>query len=577
MARIIDGFWLPAEIRDGLINSDTEFVSTSFAYGKECSPDHPEAITARWPVLRQDDWDKLVSMLQAGRQSMPMGLAFWERLGSALQKSGQRFNDANDHLRSDVLKTIPGYTGYSQAMIQLTLKALDFISLDQMTAAYSLPQGHLLNSDWQTMGDLPGRLIFNPTNLWDGLIGKIHGLGANLQVNNPLAPEFVLGYGAGNVPGTALLITLLALSTTLTENPPPTILVRNSRREPIFSPLVLSAIEAVDPELLAGVAVLVWDYMDQDLQGLLLSQSDLVIAAASDETINSIATHVSKVNHKRDKRSAIRFHQHGHKVSFSVIDREFLSKGLTDNVSQTPMINILALLAGLDSIYWDQYGCLSSRIHFVEQGGDGDYTPQEYAEALTAQLRILSNALPRGSTPRRLLKDNFDRYKLLETTNQVTVVSEYEDDFLVVVDTRQLDPMAFYATVNSCMGRVVIVRPVADLMEVPYLYLRMLPPANLQSLSIAAGPANGSGELSQRTLDFARACARRGVTAIRSLGRGAFPQLAYSWDGLIPLDLAFARRAGHFTTIEFEDAFKQIIDTYHNFLAQAENLALMDE
>ena len=63
------------------------------------------------------------------------------------------------------------------------------------------------------------------------------------------------------------------------------------------------------------------------------------------------------------------------------------------------------------------------------------------------------------------------------------------------------------------------------------------------------------------------------MTAIRSVGRGAFPQLAYSWDGLIPLDLVAPRReglaAGHFTTIEFDDPAQnaaQIIETYRLFL-----------
>ena len=57
-------------------------------------------------------------------------------------------------------------------------------------------------------------------------------------------------------------------------------------------------------------------------------------------------------------------------------------------------------------------------------------------------------------------------------------------------------------------------------------------------------------------------CGACGVTAIRTIGRGAFPQLAYSWDGFLPLDLVRQRPSGHFTTIEFDTPFEQILETY---------------
>jgi hypothetical protein len=95
---------------------------------------------------------------------------------------------------------------------------------------------------------------------------------------------------------------------------------------------------------------------------------------------------------------------------------------------------------------------------------------------------------------------------------------------------------------------------------VPDQYLRLLPSANLQSLSVAVGrPGEG---LSERFMGFAEACGRQGVTAIRTVGRGAFPQLAYSWDGFIPLDLVRRRPEGRFATIEFDVPYDQILETY---------------
>ncbi len=97
-------------------------------------------------------------------------------------------------------------------------------------------------------------------------------------------------------------------------------------------------------------------------------------------------------------------------------------------------------------------------------------------------------------------------------------------------------------------------------------YLRLLPAANLQSLSVAVGQ-EGEG-LTDRFLHFAAACGARGVTAIRTVGRGAFPQLAYSWDGLMPLDLVRQRPAGWFTTIEFEQPYDEMLATYRLMLAR---------
>ena len=558
----VNGFWLPREVRQAILSDDTHYDSASFKKGSPCDPSEPMAITARWPRLSVDQWQRLVGMLKSARRFSPTGLEYWQRLGLALQTAGKRLTVAGDPVIDLILDAISHYTGYSRAMIQLTTHALDLISLEEMVHAYTIPTGQLPEQFWMSMDALPGMMIFTPTNRFGRPARRVPFIQSRKVFNDPQVPGFVLGYGAGNVPGTALLIALLAGSTTLAGDSPPAVLVRNSRREPIFSPFVLSEIEEVDSELVAATAVLVWDYGDRALQERLLAESDLVIAAASDETIREIGAQITIANTSRDRRAGIRYHQHGHKVSFSAISKDALKKELTCLDGAQPFIDILAYLAGLDSVYWDQYGCLSARMHFIEEGGEGYYSAGEYAGSLCQQLRTLGAMLPRGAAPLRLVRDSFDRYKLLEQRGKVQVVSDYRDDFLLVIDRRQVAREEFFATVNSCSGRVIIVRPVADLMEFPEGYLSLIPPHNLQSLSVAFG----SGALTERHLQFAKACARRGVTAIRTLGRGAFPQLAYSWDGLVPLDLVSERPAGYFTSIEFDDPVEQIMNTYERFI-----------
>jgi hypothetical protein len=483
-------------------------------------------------------------------------------------------------------------------MIELTLGALDMWALDQFPAAFELSPTLQATARWQPMFGapaagspelgLPGQLRFFGAPGWLRLQSQLPRGGERPLFGERVIPDWVVGYGAGNVPGTALLIAFLAQATALAGGPPPVVVVKNSRREPVFAPLVLDALEAVDPGLVATVAVLIWDYEDEAVQERLLSPAarqghGLAIAAASDGTIDQIGRTLRGV----DSDGVVRYHRHGHKVSFSAIGRETLAPGLRVEPEGLPLIDAVALLAGLDSVFWDQHGCLSSRIHFVETGdgepvsstGDGEVLRHgsgqalAYAEQLAAQLGLLAAFLPRGAWPRQRLHDRFDRYKLLEATGQVRVLSSYDDEFVVVLDARPLSADGFQSVVNDCEGRVIIVRPVADLMEVPERYLGLLPAANLQSLSVAVG--RGGEGLTERFLRFAGACGARGVTALRTVGRGAFPQLAYSWDGLIPLDLVRQRPAGWFTTIEFEQPYDEMLATYRLLLERGAETGLL--
>jgi len=553
----IEGFWLPQDVRDELLAPGSEYRTLSFAQGRPCEPGDEGAVTIRWPLLEQGAWEQLLVALRANRQRVPQGQVFWDRFQAALGLVAARFADPADPLHTLARAALPAYTGYSEAMIRLTLGALDMWALEQFPAAFQLAPTLEAVTDWQPMGDLAGRLRFYEDRRWPLWLARLPGRGARALFGSPTVPDLVVGYGAGNVPGTALLIAFLAHATTLAGGPSPVVVVKNSRREPIFAPLVLTALESADPDLVAATAMLIWDYEDAAVQKQLLGQADLVIAAASDATIDQIGGAL-------DRARLGRFHAHGHKVSFSAIGCQVLTHGLCIPEDETPLINIVTLLAALDSVLWDQHGCLSSRIHFIEAGGQGHFGPLEYAARLAEQLGVLASFLPRGAWPHHWLHDRFDRFKSLEQTGQVQVLSGYDDEFVVVVDARPLDAARFQATVNDCKGRVIIVRPVQDLMEIPNHYLQLLPGSNLQSLSVALG-RQGEG-LTEAFLHFAGACGAQGVTAIRTVGRGAFPQLAYSWDGLIPLDLIRPRRKGRFATIEFDAPYEEMLATYRLML-----------
>jgi len=304
----------------------------------------------------------------------------------------------------------------------------------------------------------------------------------------------------------------------------PALLVRNSRHEPLFFPWMLDLIEAYDPELTGATAVLAWDYDDATLQRRLMSNAGLMLAAAGDDTIAALEA-IRQVAAPR-----LRFHRHGHKASFSVISRLFADQEDT------------ARQAALDSSLWDQNGCLSARVHFVE----GDAVA--YAYSLVKAMRRLAAELPRGATPLRFTHRAFDTFHNLENSGKVKVFSTYEDEFAVILDERPWDAILFKRVTNTCQGRVAVIRPVKSLSELPPL-LGLLPPENLQTIGLACE----EGQI----LPFAEAAGKVGVTAIRKLGQAAFPLLASSWDGYLPLDSAYIRPEGHWIGVEINLCFPQ--------------------
>lgn len=569
----MDGFWLPDALQQQPTFAHVSFRTLTYRHSQPAAPDEPDAATARYPDLQPAHWQALLAGLAGQRARVPTGVAYWARLQTALHATSRRLADPADPLRRALLTALPTYTGYSEAMIRMTLAALDMMALGQLPAAFANLPTWQAGAAWQPLPGLPGRLRFFPAAAPGWNLARRWPRRPNSPLfGEPAAPALVIGYAAGNVPGAALLITFLAQAASLgTAAAPPAIVIRNSRQEPLFGPLILRALAAADPDLLANVALLIWDFEDERIQALALAQADLIVAAASDQTIAEI----DRARRRAAPGRPARLHAHGHKVSFTAIGAEVLaSAARLPHAPAPPLLDVISLLAGLDSIFWDQNGCLSARVHFVETAGaEGQASLARYAERLCAACQTLATFLPRGAWPRQPLHDRFDRYKALEATGQVRVCSSYDDDFVVVVDERPLasDPrqaaMQWINQVNECQGRVIVVRPVASLMEIPGRYLALLPPDNLQSLSVAVGQP-GAG-LTPAFLAFATACGARGVTAIRTVGRGAFPQLAYSWDGLLPLDLVRPRPAGRFTTIEFDDPLSEIAATWRLFQQMA--------
>jgi len=557
-----DAFWFPSWVRNEIITSETEYDYLHFRDGMIVADGKgDDTVTVRWPRLDLATWRWLLSTLRGHRGRIRMD--HWhKRLPHAVKQMRSLWADRDNLLRQDVLAGLSACTGYSPAMLDYALTLFDMVSVEDLQLAATCELEHAIKDEFVSINGLAGKIRFFEEGSLLGRRGKSL-LKLDSYRNKPWRmrqefPDLMFGFAAGGVPGTGLLLALLGLAAAASqEEGPPVIVIRNSQREPLFTPLVLSALELVDPALLDVTVVTLWDSADSVLQGYMVAQSDLIVASAGDETLGEMGRMVKMVS---SRTHPIRYHPHHNKIGFSTVGRESLEAGRETPLNGVPLLDAVALLASLDAVLWHRQGCPSSWIHFVEVGDD----PQEgalqtYAEAVAKSLRSLSGLMPKGVS--EVGQTLLEEYLVLAAGGEVQVLSAEDDCFFVALDRRALIADQFRKVVEQCPGGAVVIIPVNDVLEIPQRYLSHLPRGQLQSMSVAVGdPAHPGTD--PRLLEYADALGAVGIGSIRTVGRGAFPQLAYSWDGLIPLDLTVERPKGHFTALEFDQPWPQIYETY---------------
>jgi hypothetical protein len=268
----------------------------------------------------------------------------------------------------------------------------------------------------------------------DGFQPRNAGVGWTRAVG----PELVSHSFAGNVPGLpaqSLVAALLAKSASLG---------KVASDEPIFAPLFARSLAEVDQRLGECVAVSYWPG-DSPASRQSFEQADLVVAYGSEATIDGI---------RRALPTGRRLIAYGHKLSFGIVGRELLTPANLDEVADR---------AGYDVVRFDQQGCLSPHLFYVEAGGIVE--PRTFAEALAASLATWQVRMPRG----RLDSDERARaaalrreHRFRAATTGGTVFDDDSQEWAVLFDTNP----TFAA---SCLNRHVWVKPLPDAAELGQL------------------------------------------------------------------------------------------------------------
>ena len=145
--------------------------------------------------------------------------------------------------------------------------------------------------------------------------------------------------------------------------------------EPLFAGWFAQILAEIDPKLGACLAVVWWKGGDVAGAQDVLGAADVVLAYGGTATLSALKAQVPVTT---------RFLPHGHKISFAMVARSALT---ADKASAT------AHRAAHDIARYDQQGCYSPQMLFVERGGP--VSPRAFAGYLAHEMDAFARKFPR--------------------------------------------------------------------------------------------------------------------------------------------------------------------------------------
>jgi hypothetical protein len=264
--------------------------------------------------------------------------------------------------------------------------------------------------------------------------------------------------------------------------------------------LFAHSIYEADAKVGACLEIAEWRGGNAEVESALFAEADCVTATGSDETLAAIRARLP---------ATTRFLGYGHRVSFGFVTGEVLSRYYAGQIVSR---------AADDVVAWNQLGCLSPHVIYVQTGGET--SPEKFAERLADELEQREQTEPRGALPPEPAAAIASRRGIYEVraahspestqhwcskdSTAWTVVYEADARFQL-----------------SCLNRFIYVKPVRDLA------------AALHQAEMVRGQVStvGLGVPEHRLEELARQLAQWRVTRVCPLGRMQNPPLTWRHDG----------------------------------------------
>jgi hypothetical protein len=187
------------------------------------------------------------------------------------------------------------------------------------------------------------------------------------------APELLVHIAAGNLPSPALSAMVLGVLVRSAQ------FVKCASGTSLLPRLFAHSLYEVEPKLGACLEVGEWPGGNAGLEKALFDEADCVTATGTDETLAAIRQRLP---------SRVRFLAYGHRVSFAYVTGAVL---MGSNARKA------ASQAAADVAAWNQQGCLSPHVVYVEHGGA--VPAEQFAEMLAEELERREETEPRGELP----------------------------------------------------------------------------------------------------------------------------------------------------------------------------------
>ena len=306
-------------------------------------------------------------------------------------------------------------------------------------------------------------------------------------------PEFLVHIAAGNIPNPTLLSMVLGLIVRSAQ------FVKCAKGTSLLPRLFAHSLYDAEPKLGACLEIAEWRGGNAELEKVLFNEADCLTATGSDETLAAIRQRLPM---------QVRFLGYGHRVSFGYVTREALAdRGVSDVIR----------CAVNDVVAWDQLGCLSPHVIYVEHGGG--VSAEQFAEGLAAELARREQTEPRGELSTEVAATIASRRafyevraahsretRLWQSANSTAWTVIYEADARFQL---------------SCLHRFIYVKGITDLTQA------------LQNADTVRGKVStvGLAASEEQARGIAAQLARWGVPRVCPLGQMQNPPLTWRHDG----------------------------------------------
>ncbi|KGH04674.1 acyl-CoA reductase [Comamonas thiooxydans] len=417
------------------------------------------------PVLTAPQMQALACRVRkaAAAHLRPMPVA---EIIDAVDRAMARLLDRNDIYRQQAEAWLPVVSGYDADMVRLGLtgffKTFRAAQLKRFVA-----------EDFANPAVLDG---FQPAAKG----GAVRAFGPDLLVHS----------WAGNVPALSLWSLVCGL---LVKAPA---IGKLASAEPLFAGWFARLLAEVHPPLADCLAVVWWRGAGGEEADALYAQADTVLAYGGNQTLDAL---------RRRLPVTTRFLPHGHKLGFGLIDAQALD---------TLKAPAMARLAAWDVMRYDQQGCYSPHVFYVQRGAP--VSARAFADYLAAELANLQRRFARreldleeGAAQARWQQNmewGGEAHQLLGPVDAPWSVAYSES-------LQPLAPTALYRTIAVvAVDRLDAVLPVVAAQR-----------DYLQTAGIAAGP--------EELYRLAGLLGAAGVTRISAIGSMSMPEAGWHHDG----------------------------------------------